>query len=159
MSLTMPSMDLKGDQARIKKIELNEFTVRGGILSYKSITIRYKYNFDYYNILSQFFRSFPHGGSFTLYNSPWTILILHLFIIWALTWVLVPLDSLFGFLWVVVVKAGLFSGLLHINVTRKVAAMYSMRWWQFFLRYFWVPLLLICSWCKSLPLELLRRSP
>ena len=31
MNLTMASMDLKDDQARTKKIELNEFTVRGGI--------------------------------------------------------------------------------------------------------------------------------
>ena len=47
MSLTMASMDLK-------KIELNKFTVRGGILSYKSITIGYKYNSDCYSILSLF---------------------------------------------------------------------------------------------------------
>ena len=39
MNLTIASMDSKGDQARTKKIELNKFTVRGGILSYKSITI------------------------------------------------------------------------------------------------------------------------
>jgi len=32
-------MDLKDDQARTKKIKLNEFTVRGDILSYKSITV------------------------------------------------------------------------------------------------------------------------
>ena len=41
-----------------------------------------------------------------------------------------------GFLWVVVAKAALFKGLLHINVTRKVAAMHLMRWQQLFLRYF-----------------------
>ena len=48
-------MDLKDDQARAKKKKLNEFTIRGGILSYKSRTDGYKYNFDYYNILSLFF--------------------------------------------------------------------------------------------------------
>jgi len=42
-------------------------------------------------------------------------LILHLLIIWALTWVSVPSDTLFGFLWVVVDKAALFRGLLYIN--------------------------------------------
>ena len=46
MNLTMASMDLKDDQARTKKIELNEFAAQRGILSYKSITIAYKYNFD-----------------------------------------------------------------------------------------------------------------
>ena len=38
MNLTTASIDLKDDQARTRKVELNEFTVRGGILSYKSIT-------------------------------------------------------------------------------------------------------------------------
>ena len=32
--------------------------------------------------------SFIHGGSLTLYSSFWTILILHLLIIWVTTWVL-----------------------------------------------------------------------
>ena len=55
MNLTTANMDLKDDQARTKKIKLNDFTVRGGILSYKSITVWYKYNFDCYSILSLFF--------------------------------------------------------------------------------------------------------
>ena len=37
MNLTTASMDLKDDQARRRKIELNEFTVRGGKFSYKSV--------------------------------------------------------------------------------------------------------------------------
>ena len=81
MNLTTSNMDLKDDQARTRKIELNEFTIREGILSYKSITVGYKYNSDCYNILSLFFRSFPHGGSLTLYSSLWIILILHLLVI------------------------------------------------------------------------------
>ena len=36
----------------------------------------------------------------------------------------------------------LFRGLLHINVARKVAAVYLMRWWQFFLKIFLHPYLL-----------------
>ena len=126
---------------------------------YKLITIEYKNNLGRYSVFSLFFWSLSHIGSLTIYSSLRIILILHLLIVWALTWVPVPSDTFFGFLWVVIAKVALFRGLLHINVTRKVAAMYSMRWWQFFLRYFLVPLLLICSWCKSLPLELLRRSP
>ena len=81
MNLTTASMDLKDDQVRTKRIKLNEFIVRGGILSYKSITIGYKYNFDFYSILSLFFQSLPHGGSLTLYSSLWIILILHLLVI------------------------------------------------------------------------------
>ena len=128
MNLTTANMDLGGDQARTRKIELNEFTVQGGILSYKSITIEYKYSSDGYSILSIFFRSLSHGGSLTLYSSIWTILILHLLIIWTLTWVLVPSDTLFGFLWVVVTKAALFRGLIHINAARKIAAVHLMQW-------------------------------
>ena len=55
MNLTTTGMDLKDDQARRKRIMLNEFTVRGDILSYKSITVGCKYNFDCYNILYLFF--------------------------------------------------------------------------------------------------------
>ena len=124
----MANMDLKDNQARTKKIKLNEFTIRGGNLSYKSITVGYKYNFDCYSILSLFSRSLPHGRSLTLYSSLWIILILYLLVIWALTWVLVPLDTFFGFLWVVVAKTALFRGLLHINAVRKVVAVHSMRW-------------------------------
>ena len=69
MNLTIASMDLKDDQVRARKVELNEFTVQGGILSYKSITVGYKYNSDCYNLLSLFFRSLPHRGSLTLYSS------------------------------------------------------------------------------------------
>ena len=39
-------------------------------------------------------------------------MILHLLIIWALTWVHVPSNTPSGFLWVVIAKAALFRGLL-----------------------------------------------
>ena len=108
------------NQAQIRGTYMNKLTIRGGILSYESIIVEYKCNFDCYSILSLFFRSPPHGGFFTLYSSLWAILILHLLIIWALTWVPIPSNTLFGFLWVVVVKSALFRGLLNINTARKV---------------------------------------
>ena len=37
MNLTTASIDLEDDQARTRNIELNEFTVREGKFSYKSI--------------------------------------------------------------------------------------------------------------------------
>ena len=128
MNLTTASMDLKDDQAKTRKIELNEFTIQGGILSYKSITVWYKYNFDCYSILYLFFWSFPQGRSLTLYNSFWTILTLHLSVIWTLIWVHVPLDTLFNFLWVVIVKTILFMSILYINAAKKVAVVHLMRW-------------------------------
>ena len=56
------------------------------------------------------------------------ILAFHLLIIQAITWVLVPLDTLSGHLWVGADKAALFKGLLHINVARELAAEYLMQW-------------------------------
>ena len=109
--------------------------------------------------LSPFFPfSLSYGGSLTLYSSLWIILTLHLFIIWAPTWVPVPSDTLFGFLWAVVAKAALFRGFLHINVARKVVVMHLMRWQQLSLRYSWISFHLVCLWGTSPPLELLGRS-
>ena len=128
MNWRTANMELDDNQARIRGTDMNEFTVWGGNLSYKSIKTEYKYNFDCYNILSLFFWSLPHGGSLILYSSLWTIMILHLLIIWALIWVSVPSDTFSGFLWVVVIKVALFRGLLNINAAKKVAAVHSMRW-------------------------------
>ena len=109
------------------------------------ITIEYKNQLECYGILFIFFQNPSHGGSLTLYSSIWIILTIYLFIIWVITWVLVPSDTLFGFLWVVLAKAALFRSLFHINAIRKVAAMYLMRWQQLSLRYSWISFLLVCS--------------
>ena len=127
MNWIAASMESGDNQAQIKGTNMNKLIVRGGILSYESIIIGYKYNFDCYSVLSLFLRSLPHRGSFTLYISLWVILILHLLIIWALTWVPIPSDTFSGFLWVVVVKTALFRGLLNINAARKVVAVHLMR--------------------------------
>ena len=71
---------------------------------------------------------------------------------------LVPLDTLLGLLWVVVTKAALFRGLLHINAVRKLVAGHLMRWQQFFLRYFLAPILPVCSTCKPLSVKFPRGS-
>ena len=56
----MANMELDDNQARIRGTDINELTVRGGNLSYKSIKTEYKYNFDCYSIFSLFFQSLPH---------------------------------------------------------------------------------------------------
>ena len=57
---------------------------------------------------------FPfHGGSLTLYSSTWTIMALHLLIVWAITWMFVPSDTPSSLLWVGVAKVTLFRGLLQ----------------------------------------------
>ena len=60
MNWTTANMELDDNQAQIRGIDMNELAVRGGNLSYKSIKIEYKYNFDCYSIFSLFFRSLPH---------------------------------------------------------------------------------------------------
>ena len=55
------------------------------------------------------------------------ILALHLLIIQATTWVLVPSDTLSGPLWVGATKVALFRGILYINAARKLAAEHLIR--------------------------------
>ena len=69
MKWTTASMELGDNQAKIRGTDMNELIVRGGVLSYKSITVKYKYNLDGYSIYSIFFQSLLHGESLTLYNS------------------------------------------------------------------------------------------
>ena len=81
MNWTTANMELDNNQTQIRGTNMNDLTVRGGNLFYKSIKTKYKYNFDCYSIISFFFRSLPYGESLTLYSSIWAILILHLLII------------------------------------------------------------------------------
>ena len=76
------------------------------------------------------------GGFSTLYRPFLIIWTLHLLITWTPIWAPIPSNTPFSLLWVVAAKATLFRNLLHINTTRKVAAVHLMWWWQFFLRYF-----------------------
>ena len=80
------------------------------------------------------FRSPLHGGSLTLYSSARTILALHVSIIWAITWVLVPSNTPSNLLWVRVAKVTLFRGLLHINAARVLAVVHLMGRQQLFLK-------------------------
>ena len=79
------------------------------------------------------FQSPLHGGSLTLYSSTQTILTLHLLIIQAITWVLVPSNVPSGLLWVGIAKVTLFRGLLHINVAKVLAMVHLMGRQQLFL--------------------------
>ena len=129
MNWTAASISLKDNLNRTADTNIYRSSVRGGSRSYKSIETKYKYRLDCYSIPSRVFsNSLVHGRSFTLYSSSWTILILHLLIIWVITWVLVPSDTFFSFLWVAVAKTALFKDLLHINATRKATVMHLMRW-------------------------------
>ena len=64
----------------------------------------------------------PCGRSLTLYSSLLSILVLHLLVIHAHTWVHVPSATLSNALWAVVTQAALFRGHVHINGPRMLAA-------------------------------------
>ena len=66
---------------------------------------------------------------------------------------LVPSDTLLSLLWVVIAKAIMFRGLLHINAAKELAAGHSMRWQQFFFRYFLAFTLPVRSRCTSFSAE------
>ena len=129
MNWTTANMSLKDNSNKTTDTNMNRFPVRGDSRSYKSVETEYKYRLDCYSVPSRVFTvPLVRGRSLTLCNSSWIILILHLLIIYAITWVLVPSDTFFSFLWVAIAKTVLFRGLLHINAIRKVAAMHLM-WW------------------------------
>ena len=52
------------------------------------------------------------------------ILVFHLLIMQATTWVLVPLGASPNLLWDAAIKAALFRGLLHINAARRFGGMH-----------------------------------
>ena len=54
MNWITASMELGDNQAQIRGTNVNKLPVQGGILLYESIIVEYKYNFDYYNVLSLF---------------------------------------------------------------------------------------------------------
>ena len=139
MSWTTASIELNDNQIQIRSFWCQwTFSPRRSQL-HILITVEYRDNLDWYSVLSLFFQSLLHEESFTLYILLWTIFTLHLLIIRALTWVPVPLDTLSGFLWVVIAKVVLFRGFLHINAARKVVVMHLMRCQQLSLRYFEFP--------------------
>ena len=127
MNWSMASIGLKDNQAQIRDIEVYELSIRGGHNYCILITVGYWDNLDCYSVFSLFFWSPSHEGSSTFYNSFMIILTLFLLIIWIHTWLPIPLDTPFSLLWVVVTKAVLFRGFLHINAVRKVVTMHIMR--------------------------------
>ena len=98
----------------------------------------YIYDSNYYRAFPyQSFWSLLYGGSLLLYSFIWTILILHLLIIWATTWVLGPLDTPSSLLWVGIAKATLFRGPLHINAASVLVVEHLMGRQKLFLELFY----------------------
>ena len=119
----------KMDWFQLKRTVLG--TVRGDQFLYISNKFDYKSVFWLLQCFSLDFFSPPPPiplRFLTLYTSHWLIFALHLLIIQTITWVLVLSDTISGPLWVGVVKAVLFRGLLHINAAKRVVVVHLMRW-------------------------------
>ena len=158
MSWTTASIKLCDDQTQTKDAYLNKLLVRGGPICIGwLLSIIRMVQIAILLSLSLFPSPF-HEESSTLYIFFWTIFILHLLIIWTLTWVLVLLATFPRSLWVVVAKVALFKGFLHINAASKLAVVHLMWWCQPSLRYFRIFFLLTCPWSTFLSLNLLGRS-
>jgi len=128
-------------------IEL-EKVILGMVRGDQFLYIHFKFDYRVGSWLLQCFScdfSIPiHGGSFTLYSSLQTILILHLSIIQAVTRVLVPSDTLSALLWVIVAKAALFKGSSPHKCGQKVSCRVFNAVATTFLRYFLAPILPVC---------------
>ena len=62
-------MESNDNQTQIRCSNVNKLPIQGDTFLYESITADYKYNFDYYSVISLFFQTQPRGGSLTLYSS------------------------------------------------------------------------------------------
>ena len=109
-------------------------TIWWGMFSYILVENGYKHGSNCYSAFSYKFLIPSPWRSLILYSSIWIILIIHLLIIKATTWVFVPSNTSSGLLWVEVTKAGLFRGLLHINMARVLVVEHLMRRQQLFLK-------------------------
>ena len=124
MSLTTINVDLRDDWVGIRNTELDglmiredELTIQGCELLSSLIKQSTKGNmsFSFPLVLP------PYGRSLILYSSLWTILVLHLLVIHAYTWVHVPSATPSDVLWVVMTQIALFKGHAHINGARMLA--------------------------------------
>ena len=134
MSLTMANVDVKDDWVGTRDIKLDglmiqgdELTIRGCELLSKLIKQSIKGDWDCYNVLLSLSNRPPsYGRPLTLYSSLWTILVLHLLVIQAYTWVHVPSVTPFDVLWVAMTQITLFRGHVHINGARMLAVVFNV---------------------------------
>ena len=119
---------VRDDRVGTKNIELDGLTIRG-----KELLVR-GYEFSYGLIhqehdggicapppREQNPAPLPCGRSLTLYSSLWSILVLHLLVIHAYTWVHIPSATPSNVLWAVMTQIALSRGHVHINGARMLA--------------------------------------
>ena len=124
MNLTTASMDLEDDQARIRNIELNEFTVQGGKFSYKSI----KHVTSAIFMATVFLLSFLSSSFFGFYTRHLLSSLPYTCTADSLCWSLSYQPPLEVFRGGCKAERILFRDHFIINAARGLAAEHSMRW-------------------------------
>ena len=125
MSLTMVNVDVRDDWVGTKSAEVDGLMIRGDELTIRRCELLF-------SLIKQSTKGDPpsslsasrppsHGRSLTLYSSLWTILVLHLLVIHAYTWVHVPSATPSDVLWAEVTQIALFRSHVHINGVRMLA--------------------------------------
>ena len=116
------------DRVGVKNIEVDGLTIRGNELSVRgyespSSLIRLEREGGICApSLPGSWNPLPYWGrSLTLYITLWSILVLHLLVIDAHTWVHVPSATPSNILWAVVTQIALFRRHIHINGARMLA--------------------------------------
>ena len=130
MSLTTVGVEIRDDWIGTRNTELgglmvwgDEPTIRGCELLSKLIKQSTKRDWDRYSVpLPSSGRPFfSYGRPLTLYSYLWTILVPHLLVIHAYTWVHILSATPSNVLWVAVTQITLFLGHVHINGAKMLA--------------------------------------
>ena len=126
MSLTTVNVDVRDDWIGTRNTELDGLMIRGDELTiWGCVLLSGLIKRSTKRGMSAFFslQSSPlcYGRPFTLYSSLWTILVLHLLVIHAFTWVHVPSATPSAVLWVAMTQIALFRSHVHINGARMLA--------------------------------------
>ena len=110
MSLTTVNVDVRDDWIGARNTELDGLMIRGDEFTIRGC-----------ELLSPSGCPPPsYGRPLTLYSSLWTILVLHLLVIHAYTWVHVPSATPSNVLWVAITQIALSRGHVHINGVRML---------------------------------------
>ena len=123
MSLTIVCVDVRNDWIGTRNTELDELTIRGNELTIRGCELLsglIKQSTKRDVSLPFSLRSPSYGRPLTLYSSLWTILILHLLVIYAYTWVHVPSATPSNVLWVAITQIALSRGHVYINRARML---------------------------------------
>ena len=130
MSLTTINVDVRDGWKGTRNIELDGLMIRGDELTIRGCELLFGLiKQSTKRGMSAFFslRSSPlsYGRPLTLYSFFWTILVLHLLVIHAYTWVHVPSATPSDILWIAVVEGKFFTPYGFISLATRTTSILS----------------------------------